>query len=311
MRIFMTGATGFIGSMLAKELVRRGHEVYGFTRKDEFYHNEPEGINTLLGDLLNRENIVKAVYASDPDIVIHLGALTPVRKSFRYPQQYAQVNYIGTVNLVETIKHHDIKQFIFASTSEVYYPWSINMQKEDDPLFGSTPYGISKVASDLYVQYAGLAYDLPYTILRPCNTFGRPNILPEEAREYLVEKAIIKMLTSKIVLFNGYPDVWRCWMYCSDHIDAYLRVFNDRRCMQEIFNVSPNNPTSVGELVSMIGELINYDGTVKWANDPRPYDPVYLCPDGSKLMSLGWRPKYTLKKGLKVTIDYWREVLGV
>jgi len=309
-RILITGCTGFIGRFLSKKLVERGYEVYGLTRRDKFFSKELP-IHYVYGDLKDEKSLEKALLKARPDIILHLAALTPVRFSFNKPREYAEVNYIGTVNLVQAVvrKKVKLKQFVHASTSEVYKSKD-GLISEGDPLFGGTPYGISKAAADFYIQSAGLAFDLPYTILRPANTFGRPFNLPEEAKGYLIEKCIIQMLTQKKAYFDGHPHPKRCFLYVEDHTNAYLSILEKEKAIQEVFNVSPNNPTSVGEVVSLIGKLTGFQGEIVWGVKPRPYDPPSICPSGNKIMrKIGWKAKYTLEEGLKKTIAYWRGIL--
>ena len=313
-RVLITGVTGFIGSELAKHLIAEGHIVYGLVREDSFITNLIEGVIPLKGDLTERNSLDKAVQESQPEIVIHTAARTPVRFSFADPFSYSRINYEGTANLIQAIVDSKIKirQFIHASSMEVYQPKE-GLILETDCLNGSTPYGISKVAADFYVQMARLAYDLPTTILRGSNTFGRPvQKLPPEAGGYLVEKAILQMINpeTKIAKFDGFPQNKRTWLYAPDHVSGYLTVFDNDKAIGEIFNISQNNCTSVGEVVRMIADITGFDGPIKWGEKPRPYDPLSLCSDGTKLMKLGWKPQYDLEAGLKKTVEnlrWWRK----
>lgn len=311
MHILISGISGFVGRKLLQHLKNQDFEVYGLVRDDAFSKKMPE-VETVKGDLTDLSSLRKAVAKAKPNIIIHLAALTPVRFSFGRQSEYMNVNYLGTSNLIQAVLDEKVRleQFIHASTAEVYKP-KTSLITEEDPLFGSTPYGISKAAADFYVQMAGLAYDLPYTILRPTNTFGRTFDLPEEARGYFVEKAIIQMLTRNTAEFDGLSSSARCWMYREDHVNAYLAVLGRSDAVKQIFNVSPNHPASVGEVVSLIAKLTSFKGIVKWGLNPRPYDPQDLCLDGSKLVkTIGWKPQFTLEKGLEKTIGYWKNVLG-
>jgi len=308
LRILITGSTGFIGRALSKELNEKGFDVFGLTREDKFSKVMPDWFKPVRGDLTEPKSLERAVEIVRPNIVIHLASLTPVRFSFSNPTEYARVNYLGTVNLIEAVKGK-VEQLVHASTAEAYLP-SEGLLKEDTPLFGGTPYGVSKAAADFYVQMAGRSWGLPYTILRPANTYGRQFELPDEARGYLVEKAIIQMLTQKKVLFDGPPSPMRCWMHVDDHVGAYLRVIANPEAIGRIFNASPNNCMSVGEVVNLIAELTGFRGEILWNQNPRPYDPPSLCPDGSALIGLGWKPKRSLEEGLRKTVEFWRERIG-
>lgn len=311
MSVLITGVTGFVGSRLAGELVQRGFNVYGLVRHDSFEPNLPSGIRAVTGDLTDPASLASALAVAKPEIVLHLAAFTPVRFSFAKPVEYAMVNYVGTVNLVQAIlgARDSVRQIIQASTAEAYAPKS-GFLTEEDALFGSTPYGISKAAADFYMQMARKAFSLPVTIMRPSNTFGRPFSLPEEARGYLVEKAIIQMLTSHEAVFDGFPEPKRCWMHIDDHVSAYLSVIGNDRVVGETFNASSNHPMSVGEVVESVRRITDFDGPVRWGVNPRPYDPKDLCIDAGKLMRLtGWRPKWSVEEALRKTVDYWKEKL--
>jgi nucleoside-diphosphate-sugar epimerase len=309
MRILVTGCTGFIGSELVKHLVN-GHEVYGLVRDDNFsQQGRPlKDVNVINGDLLSPD-LKEKVKQVGPDVVIHLASLTPVRFSFTQGATYGQVNYLGTVNLIESVKDLQIKQFIHASTMEAYRPKNSTIT-EEDALEGSTPYGVSKAAADLYVQVAGRIANLPYTILRPGNTFGRSYSLPDEARGYLVEKAVISMLTQKDVIeFDGFPDRVRSWLYYPDHIAAYLAVLGNEKAIGKAYNVVAE-PHSVGDIVEIIRKFTGFKGEIKWGVNPRPYDPPMLMTTAEKFKhELGWLPRYTIAEGLQRVVDYWREKL--
>jgi nucleoside-diphosphate-sugar epimerase len=305
MRVLITGITGFIGSELAKLLVK-DHEIFGLVRDDKFGNTElPTGVHIVNGDVLDKD-LREKLAPVDPEVVMHLAALTPVRSSYERSTDYGKTNYLGTVNLVEAVRGLSLSQFVHASTMEVYKSSSTTMS-EEDPLEGGTPYGVSKAAADLYVQVAGKCWDFPYTILRPGNTFGRSFALPDEARHYLVEKCVIGMLTEKVVQLDGFPDRVRSWLYYLDHIEAYRSVLGNKKATQKIYNVV-TEPHSVGDIVELIARLTDFKGDIKWGTNPRPNDPVMLMTTPEKIrFDIGWRPKYTISDGLKKTVDYWRE----
>ena len=99
-------------------------------------------------------------------------------------------------------------------------------------------------------------------------------------------------------------------MYVDDHVDAYVRVIGNDSAVGEVFNVSPNNAVSVGDLVTQIGSLCKFEGPIRWGNNPRPYDPNSLCVDGRKIANaVGWRARRGLTEGLRLTVEYWKERL--
>ena len=155
MKILITGGTGFIGSNLVKKLAEKGHEVCVVVKHSTRPFSFPKGIEAVTADLLDIQGLKKIVRHVQPEIVCHLAAMTPVRYSFDNPFIYAETNYIGTMNMVSaSLDSPVLKKFIHASTAETYKPKNSPL-KETDELYGSTPYGVSKVAAENFIRVAG------------------------------------------------------------------------------------------------------------------------------------------------------------
>lgn len=304
MNVLLTGITGFIGSHLAPKLNERGYKVFALLRHSPRIQKIPEYVVPITGDLLDIHSLKKAVRQSQPDVVINTAALTPVRKSFDNPFVYAKTNYIGTMNLVHaSLECPILEKFIHASTAEVYKP-KMEMLKEEDALFGSTPYGVSKVAADYYVQMAGLCYGLPYIILRPTNTFGR-----KTENGYFIEKVVTTMMKEKELVLNGTPDVYRDFMYVDDHVNGYLKAI-DYKGSQEIFNLSTMRRLSIGQVTKLIKMLLGWEGEIKFGGKPRPNDPISLVLDSTKARKLlGWKDEYALEEGVYKVEKHWSDKL--
>ncbi len=300
MNILVTGATGFIGSHLIQKLSE--HEVYVIVRHTTKESVIPKNVKVVNADILDIHSLHNAVKIAQPEIVIHTAALTPVRKSFDNPHVFSEVNYFGTMNMVHAaLKSPCLKRFIYASTAEVYTP-ETRYIFETDELTGSTPYGVSKVAAELYVRMAGQCYGLSYIILRSTNTYGR-----KSECGYFIEKVVTTMLESNKLVLSGDPNVMRDFMYVDDHVSAYLaaiRYSGD----SDIFNVSPMCPHSIDVMVKLIAKWLGWhDGEVQYHGDPRPYDPPCLALDSSKARKLlGWQPTVTLEQGIRKVAEYWR-----
>ena len=302
MRVLITGVTGFIGSHLAEKLIERGHKVYAVMRISPTpAKNIPKGVITIRADLLDFHSLTKAIRISQPEYIFHLAAMTAVRYSYANPFIYAEVNYRGTMNLVHaSLKCPVLKRFIYASTMEVYKHTDKALTEKSE-LYGSTPYGVSKVATDYYVQVAGDCYGLPYTILRCCNTYGR-----KTEKGYLVEKIVTTMLTEDRLELNGRPDLVRSFMYVDDHVRAYLYCM-EKEAENQVFNFAPKKAYSIGEIVETCKELLNWKGEIVYGVKPRPSEAMRLYSDASKAKRiLGWEAKNNLEEGLRRTIAYWR-----
>jgi UDP-glucose 4-epimerase len=314
LNVLVTGITGFIGSRLASKLVEQGDNVYGVIRhSSERELRRLEGIvsrvHLIEGDLVRYHSVLSAVETSDPNIVFHLGALTPVRLSFDDPYPYIGINFDGTVNLVHSIlKQSPNARLIAASTAEVY-GWQPGSRpiSEDALLRPASPYAVTKAAADQYVQMANRIYHLRGTILRPINSYGR---VWESG--FYVEYLISKMLKGE-TCYVGAPDSVRDYMYAEDHVDAYLDAARTEKAVGGIYNVSPGNPITNAELAKKLSSIIGFKGRVVFGSYPPGYpqrpqsqDPAYLVLDNSTIRrEVSWKPKFTLDEGLKKTVELW------
>lgn len=315
MNVLVTGITGFIGSRLASRLVEEGHKVNGLVRHSS--ERSLSRLNTILpqihlmeGDLASYHSVLSAVEASEPEIVFHLGAMTPVRLSFEDPYPYIGINFDGTVNLVHSIlKEAPNARLIAASTAEVY-----GWQKGDKPIAESallnpaSPYAVTKAAADQYVQMANKIYHLKGTVLRPINSYGRTG----EAGFY-AEYLISKMLSGE-TCYVGAPDSVRDYMFSEDHVNAYVGTAKTAKSIGGVYNVSPGNPVTNADLAKRLSTMIGFKGKVVFGSYPPGYplrpqdqDPKYLVLDNAKITKeVGWHPMYSLDDGLRHAIDMWK-----
>lgn len=248
--------------------------------------------------------IVKTVM---PDYCIHLGALSAVAFSYDHYIEVGEVNYLGTVNLAEACyrENPDFKQFLFAGTSEEYgMALKNNAEKlyEDSGLQPNSPYAVAKVASDLYLKYMGMAYDFPYTIIRPFNSYGRI-----DNDHFFIERTITQMLKGDTVRL-GDPNTVRDWLFVSDHVDGYIKALGNKRAIKQEIQLCTGRGYTTKETAELIAKMTGFKGKIIWnSTPPRPLDAKILI--GSNISAkklLGWEPKVTLKKGLEITITRWR-----
>jgi UDP-glucose 4-epimerase len=314
MKILITGITGFIGSELARTLVKEGkYEIGGLVRTAS-HKNHTEAIQDIVDDitlfyanLTDYHAIKNIVRTFRPQYILHVGALTTVRHSFEMPHEFNEVNYLGTINLVHAaLDIPDFKKFIFASTMETY-GWQKTHKPfaEDVLLHPASPYAVSKVACEKYIEMAGRAYGLPYLISRACNTYGK-----KFNTGLVVEYIITTMLQNKD-LYIGTPKAVRDLMYVDDHVNAYLALLKVKRS-NATFNFGTGLGIPMLELANMVKEKIGYKGKIiKHFPPDYPWRPVteeYLSLNSTKAKKeLGWKPKYSLDKGLNCTISYWKE----
>lgn len=308
MKILVTGATGFVGSHLAPKLVERNHDVYSFERyvTGRYVLGERRAVKTVFGDLKDYYTVKRVLREVQPDIVIHLAAISPVAYSYNHPHEVIETNFLSTVNLAEAclreIPH--FKHFLFASTSETYGngPSPKNENTRQNP---NSPYAVSKIACEKYLLYMRDAYGFPMTIHRNFNTYGR-----KDNTHFVVERTIVQMLREDIVKL-GDPTPVRDFQYVDDHVNSYLTCLDNPKAKGEVFNFCTGRGTSIKQLVDLISKLTNYKKEIIWNTIPaRPLDIKELVGNYTKAKQLlGWKPKFTLDEGLRHTVEFWKNKL--
>ncbi|MDO8589687.1 MAG: GDP-mannose 4,6-dehydratase [bacterium] len=314
MKILITGITGFIGSELARKLVKDSkYRVAGLVRISS-NKNDLDPIADIahkvtllranLTDYYALQNVVKKFA---PDYILHIGAQTAVRDSFEMPHEFNEANYLGTINLIHAaLNLPRLKKFIFASTMETY-----GFQKEKRPfkenilLHPGSPYAVSKAACEYYLEMVSKVFGLPYIILRPCNTYGR-----KHNAGFIVEYLITKMLAGEDV-YIGTPKAVRDLMYVDDHVNAYLTLLRSKE-VNRTFNFGNGSGITMMELAKKIKSMLGFKGKIIAERFPpdyptRPIAEDYLSLDSSKAKKvLGWQARYSLDEGLNKAITYWR-----
>jgi len=316
MKILVTGISGFIGSYLAERLIEEGHDVGGLLRHSNRL-NYPSvqrllgKANMYYGSLTDYTAVRWAVSDFKPEAVCHLGAITPVAYSFGHPQEVTEINYLGTVNLVEAVMAEcpQLKMLIFASSMETYgFQEKREAFVETDESRPACPYAVAKVASEKYLQYLHYAYKFPAVMLRQTNCYGR------RENDYFVVEAITTQMLKANEIRLGDPRPWRNFLYIDDMLDLYVTLLNseDEKIFGEAFNTGPDNALSIEDLAAKIAGILNWDGKIHWNTRPRrPGEIFYLNSSNEKAKRMvGWEPRVDLEAGLTKTADIWREMLG-
>jgi nucleoside-diphosphate-sugar epimerase len=310
MKVLITGGNGFIGSHLIHKLCEFEYGVYCLERyvTGRYILGGQRLVKTVFGDLRDAFAVRKVVREVQPDAVIHLASISAVSYSYNHPIEIMETNFLGTVNLAESCLREvpHFKHFLFAGTSEEYGNQEKVPIKETTELYPNSPYAVSKVAADKYLQYMRDAYDFPVTILRNFNTYGR-----RDNTHFVVERTITQMLQKKTVEL-GDPTPIRDFMYVNDHVNSYLTCLRSEKAIGGTFNFCTGRGVSIAQLSELIKKLTDFKGDIVWDTIPkRPLDIAVLVGDCSKAKQLlGWEPKFTLERGLKLTTDFWRNKLS-
>ena len=318
MRVLITGILGFVGSHLAEKLVDNGDEVYGVVRRVANRNMNTvekilKDITLVTGDITDYASTRNAIKTANPDVVVHLAALSPVRDSFERPFEYQQANLVGTMNVAHSLLELPdarTRRMIAASTAEVYGLQKNQPLKESTPLKPLSPYAVSKAAGDLYLQMMFLTYDLHGAIIRPANSYGR-----KFDSSFIIEYLVTEMIKGEDV-YVGAPDSIRDYMYIDDHVNAYFLAIKNVKADGQIFNAGTGIGITNRELALMIADKIGYDRKkIKLGSYPLGYplrpaisDQPYIVLDATRIMkALDWSPHVNLSEGLDKVITYFHE----
>ncbi len=319
MRVLITGITGFIGANLAHRLLEQGHEVFGIVqhvvgRDLSALERILDRITLITCDIRDFHSVRRVIKKAQPEMIFHLAALSPVRLSFENPFSFQDVNYIGTLNIAESLLElygPEKVRLIVASTAEVYGIQEYNRPfTEDLRLEPSSPYAVSKAAMDMYARMLHKVYNFNVVIMRTSNTFGR-----NYDKSFFTEYIITEMLSGKDI-FIGAPNSVRDYIYVDDHVNAYVLAMSVPEAKGQVFNISGGRGYTNREWVSKIAEELKFpmgklhfgEYPPKYPHRPLASDQPYLSLDASKAKRiLGWRQTVTPEDGLRKAIVYWRE----
>lgn len=307
MKVFITGGTGFVGSNLIPKLIERGDDVYALTR---YVSNRtpkyPKEVQVVYGDLRDGLLLKRYMREISPEIVLHLGALSPVQQSFGHAQEVMEINALGTMNLADAnLDNPNLKKFIFAGTSEMYgnrlTPEALHTGftlSEETPLLPNQPYAISKVTASNYLNYLADAIDFPICVARPFNTYGRT-----ENFNFVTERIIKQMLNNPKEITLGNPNPIRDLLYIDDHVNGYLKIMEAILTPRAV-NFCTGIGISIGSLAEHIAKELDWKGEIFWGRTmKRPTEIDILIGDNSLAKEvLDWEPKVSLTEGLEKTI---------
>ena len=309
MKILVTGATGFVGGHMVPRLLELGHEVYALERHVAGrYSIDSQPRAVVYCDLRDFFSVRNTLAEVQPDIVIHLAAISPVAYSYDHPQEVFSVNTSGTMNLAEACVREvpHLKQFLFAGSSEEYGIQTQFPINENATLRANSPYSASKISADMYLQYLLDAHGFPVTVLRPFNSYGR-----KHDTHFVVERIVTQLLKSQEVRL-GDVSAKRDMIYIDDHVNAYLSCLNNSKAIGQTINFCTGKAVTIEELVNRIGNIMSVKPNIlPNVTAQRPLDIPILVGDNAKALNIvNWRPEFSLDEGLKLTVDYWSNKPG-
>lgn len=306
MKILVTGGAGFIGSHVTDRFLQDGHEV---TVLDNLVTGDRRNLNPKARfaelDIRDAKGIEQLLAAERFDVIDHHAAQMDVRKSTEDPLYDAEVNILGSVNLIMRACRHGVKKFIYISTGGAVYGEPARLPvTEEDPINPECQYGISKHTVEHYLHLYRLLSKLNFTVLRYPNVYGPRQSPKGEAGVIAIFSG--KMLESETPTIFGDGQALRDYVYVSDVAEANALALS--KGDGEIINIGSERGTSVQELFDHLKAMTGFGGEAHRA-PLRPGEIRQIFLSGQKARRvLGWAPKVGLPEGLRQTVDWTNAV---
>jgi UDP-glucose 4-epimerase len=301
MRIFITGAAGFLGSALANRLVRSGHSVRGL---DDLSTGAPEAllpeIHFTRGDINDRPKLWTQL--QEVDCVYHLAARVLVPESVLYPREYNTVNVGGTVTLMEAMRDVGVRRVVFISSGAIYGDQETQPVCENAIPNPRSPYAVSKLAAEYYVRTIGALYGIETVSLRVFNVYGPGQYMPP-VHAPVISNFLKQASLNGTLVVSGDGNQTRDYVYIDDVVNAMVTAATEPGANQAIINVGSGIDVSVRELVHMVLEVTG--GKPEIVYSPRnERGPARLCADLTLArQKINYLPLTSLKDGLALTLE--------
>ena len=313
MRMIITGAAGFIGSILVDRVLERGDEVVGVDNFDPFYPESRKRANLARAsrdprfrlvelDIRDTERVAAAIVEARPDAIVHLAARTGVRPSIEEPSLYASTNVVGTTNLLEAASRLGPRpRFVYASSSSVYGDRPASPFRESDPVDRPiSPYAASKKASELMAHAFHHIHGLPVTGLRFFTAYGprnRPDLaIPTFAR--LIDRG------EPVPMF-GDGSTRRDYTFVEDIVDGVIRAV-DRCEGHHLYNLGHSDPIELRAMIDALGEALGKVPTIRRLPE-QAGDVRLTCADITLASEeLGYAPSTPFREGIRRFVEWYK-----
>jgi len=316
-KVFVTGASGLLGSHMTEELLRRGASVTILLRdwvpasrlaSEDLFSR----VHVVRGELEDLDLLVRTLNEYEIETVLHLGAQTIVGTASRSPLSTFETNIRGTWNLLEAARENSrlVRRVVVASSDKAYGEHEQLPYTEDAPLQGRYPYDVSKSCTDLISLSYFHTYKTPVAITRCGNLFGGGDLNYNR----LIPGTVQSLLAGERPIVRSDGSFVRDYFYVRDAVAAYLDLagaMDDERFHGQAFNFGTETPLSVLELVELISRAMGRGDLKPVIQNQATHEIPRQYLDCSKARKwLSWSPRWTIEQGLGETIDWYRKALA-
>lgn len=305
-RLLVTGGAGFIGSCFVRHVLNE-RAVETLVNLDLLtYASNLESLRTIendpryhfvRGDILNSALVEELCRSHGIDAIVHFAAESHVDRSIEDPRLFVRTNVEGTLSLLDVVRRFPHIHFHHVSTDEVYGSIDEGEFNEESPYNPSSPYAASKAASDHLVRAYAHTYGISTTISHSSNNYG-----PYQHEEKFIPRMIAAILRSDRLPVYGTGVNVRDWLYVEDHVEAIWEIIQRGR-PGETYNIASGQERRNLDLLDEIFEILslaNGRELITFVKDRPGHDMRYAISGEKIWRELGWKPRYTLKEGLKL-----------
>ena len=313
-RVFVTGATGIVGSWLTRRLVEAGAYVVALVRDADpqselFRSGTSQRVSVVTGSLEDYPSLERAINEHETDLVIHLGAQTIVGTALRSPLPTFEANIRGTYNLLEACRRMKgvVKAVVVASSDKAYGDSDILPYTEDMPPLGRHPYDVSKSCTDLLTHTYAHTYGLPAVIARCGNIYGGGDLNWSR----IVPGTIYSAIRGQRPVLRSDGTFIRDYIFVEDVVDAYLALAEAVASgvgVGEAYNFSSESKVTALQMVEAVLRAMGSEDLTPEIRNTATAEIKHQYLDSTKAREqLGWKVNYTLDEGLRRTVAWYRE----
>ena len=313
MNYLITGGCGFIGCNFIRRLFAEDADVHVTNIDKLTYAGSEENLADVAATAGDRYQFIRAdigdasaveeiIASGQFDILINFAAESHVDRSITSPADFVSANIVGTANLLQSAREHEIPRYVQISTDEVYGSLGdTGYFTEETPIAPSSPYSASKAAADLLALAAFHTYGQDVVVTRCSNNYG-PYQFPEKLIPLMITKALAE---EKLPVYGDGQNV-RDWIHVDDHC-AGIDIAAAQGKAGQVYNFGGNNEHKNLDLVKqLLGALGKSDELIEFVTDRPGHDQRYGIDASKARDELGWIPTWNFEAGLQQTVDWYR-----